>query len=36
MAPEIFMDEKYAYGVDIWAIEVTLYYMLNNEYLFST
>lgn len=36
MAPEIYDGNKYGYGVDMWAIGVTIYYMLNGEYPFST
>lgn len=35
MAPEIYKDEKYGYGVDMWALGVTIYFMLNSEYPFS-
>lgn len=35
MAPEIYDGNKYGYGVDMWAIGVTIYYMLNGEYPFN-
>lgn len=30
MAPEIYLQEKYSYGVDMWAFGVMFYIMLNK------
>ena len=35
MAPEIFDADEYDFGVDIWALGVVFYFMLNMEYPFS-
>ena len=36
MCPEIFMCETYGLEVDMWAVGVILFFMLNGEYPFST
>lgn len=35
MAPEIFDSDEYDFGVDIWALGVLFFFMLNMEFPFS-
>ena len=35
MAPEIFFDRKYGYGVDWWAFGVTVYNCVERQSLFA-
>ena len=35
MAPEIFDADEYDFAVDIWALGVLFYFMLNMEFPFS-